>query len=418
MLNVIFSCFIELIYVYAPVNLTLSYFCYHRVNKLYFNVRFNQFTHVYTITYDRCCIFLKVCHPCAGGIGQSRGVLVDFPVFSIARMSAGVTYRLSYGGGKAPNESVSKVLDVIANNIHYYPSNAGPFSPVDRYSWCGKLAKMLGCNPEKYVYVTKVILDFCEKQVSRRLKEMSREKAGDDIPKTDLISYFREVTTKKKDKDENCGLTDETLYEGIGDVVRAGTSTATGILAWAVQYLAKYPDVQAELFQEVCNFTSAHGTHDDTVFGVKRDVLPKCAAVVYETMRVVSTLPFSKRRTLEDIEVFGYHIPEGTTVVLSGDSANMDEAIFPQAEEFHPWRFLKEDGSFDIEMSRDYLPFGVGKRRCPGEELGRHMLLSAVATLVYNFIFAESPSHPLPSEAAFGISVAPKPFKVVLERRC
>ncbi len=376
-----------------------------------FTDEFKQMVKYIGEVYDRAA---SDSHWQPGGRGKFDGCLVDFPVFAIARMSAGVTYRLSYGGGKAPDTNVSRILDIIADNIHHYPSNAGPLSAVDRYTWCKKIAKLLGCNPEKYEYITKVILDFCDKQVNRRLNELSHD---DESDKTDLTAYFREATTKKKSKDEMCGLTDETLYEGIGDVVRAGTSTATGILSWAVQYLAMCPDVQAEVYQEIKNFAEDNGTSDGAIFDIKRDSMPKCAAVVYEVMRVVSTLPYSKRRTLEDIELFGYTIPEGSTVVLSGDSANLDETVFPEPEEFRPWRFLRKDGSFSIEKNRDYLPFGVGKRRCPGEELGRNMLLSALATLVNNFVFAEHPKHPLPTEAAFGISIAPKPFKCILKKR-
>ncbi len=351
----------------------------------------------------------------SGETGETDACLVEFPVFAIARMNAGVTYRLSYGGGKAPDANISNILDDIAVNIHHYPSNAGPLSPVDRYSWSQRLVKHLGCNPERYQYITKTLVDFCDKQLYRRLKELGD---NDDMDKTDLTAYYRETaTTKKKSKDEMVGLNDVTLYEGIRDVMRTGSSTPTGILAWAVQYLAMHPDIQEEVYEEIRDYAEKNGSQGGAIFDVRREAMPKCAAVAYEVMRVVSTLPYSKRRTLEDIDVCGYTIPKGSTVVLNVDSTCKDASVFSEPEAFRPWRFLREDGSFNLDRSRDFLPFGVGKRRCPGEELGRNMLLSALATLIYNFSYGQDPSHTLPSQPAFGITVGPKPFKLLLKKR-
>ena len=340
---------------------------------------------------------------------------LGFPVKVLAKMAARVTYRLSYGGGETPTKETAQVLDSIASNIHHYAHNAGPCSPLDRYTWSSWIPRLLGCDPKRYESISNLILKFCNRQVSNRLQQLSQRL---ERPKRDLTAYFREVAVNLKAKDKTCGLTPETLYDGIGDVVRAGTSTATGILSWVVQYLAKYPDAQAEIFQEVSDGAGkAEAVHGDAVFGISREGFPKCASFVYEVMRVVSSLPYSKRRALGDVELFGFFIPQGTSLLLNSDSANMDERIFPQPEEFQPWRFLAEDGAFNLRLLREYVPFGVGKRRCPGEELARQLLLSTIATLTYNFVFREVPECPLPTSQVFGISIAPTPFTINVCRR-
>ncbi len=91
---------------------------------------------------------------------------------------------------------------------------------------------------------------------------------------------------------------------------------------------------------------------------------------------MTSLTPYLRWRVLEDIELFGYTVPKGTMVILNSDSAHMDSGAFPDPDYFRPWRFLSEDGSLDKELLNQYIPFGLGRRRCPGEDLGLQLVLS------------------------------------------
>ncbi|CAL9750647.1 unnamed protein product [Musa acuminata subsp. burmannicoides] len=88
--------------------------------------------------------------------------------------------------------------------------------------------------------------------------------------------------------------------------------------------------------------------------------------VIDETLRIVNIAFVSFRQATEDTYVNGYLIPKGWKVQLWYRSVNLDPHIYPDPKNFNPSRwdhFTPKAGSF--------LPFGLGSRLCPGNELAK-----------------------------------------------
>ena len=94
-----------------------------------------------------------------------------------------------------------------------------------------------------------------------------------------------------------------------------------------------------------------------------------------------------------------------------------DEEIYPNPHQFRPERFLKPDGSFNKEYIDKIPIFGLGKRRCIGQYLGRIELFYFLSDLITRFRFRAVSDH-LPSlEGSLGILWQPEDFVIIAEER-
>ncbi len=338
-----------------------------------------------------------------------------FPVASLAHSIARTMYRIAYGGGDPIDEDTSQLLEEIARNIGNYSRHSGPFSPLDRFPWWTRIPKMLGSDNMAFQHVAGLLKQVCSGAVHTREQELRSHDDDDSNP--DLMAYFYRVSLQLSHKDMETGLSSSILFEGLGDVLRAGTDTATALMSWTVQYLALYPGAQEEIAEEVKHLPAKNDGCGDVIITMTKENHPKSVSFLLETMRVVSLTPYIRRRPLVDIDLCGYTIPKGTPVILSADSTNMDPTVFPDPDSFRPWRFVADKGSLNTDLVNQHFPFGLGKRRCPGEDLGFQVALTQLFTLVQNFVFMPDPLFQLPAPTVFGINVNPAPFKLILKRR-
>lgn len=122
-------------------------------------------------------------------------------------------------------------------------------------------------------------------------------------------------------------------------------------------------------------------------------------------------------RAMVTTNLFGYIIPKGTIVMTSLYSIHMDSDYWGDPENFRPERFFEGDRKKNVP-EKNFAPFGYGKRRCLGESLARANYFYFFTALLHNFKVCRAEGEPEPSLKGFdGVTVSPKPFKVVLEYR-
>jgi cytochrome P450 len=184
---------------------------------------------------------------------------------------------------------------------------------------------------------------------------------------------------------------------------------------WAISELLKKPEVIAKATEEL-----------DRVIGRGRWVtekdmpsLPYVDAIVKETMRLHPVAPLLvPRLAREDTTVAGYDIPAGTRVLVSVWSIGRDPELWDAPEEFMPERFL--GSKLDVK-GQDYelLPFGSGRRMCPGYSLGLKVIQVSLANLLHGFTWSlpgGMTKEELSMEEIFGLSTPRKfPLEAVVE---
>lgn len=180
---------------------------------------------------------------------------------------------------------------------------------------------------------------------------------------------------------------------------------------WAISELLRKPEIFEKATEEL-----------DRVIGKDRWVdekdipsLPYVEAIVKETMRMHPVAPMLvPRYSREDIKIAGYDIPKDTRVLVNVWTIGRDPEIWDQPHEFIPERFI--GNNIDVKgHDFELLPFGSGRRMCPGYSLGLKVIQSSLANLLHGFNWklpVGMKAEDLNMEEIFGLST-PKKFPLV-----
>ncbi|XP_031384163.1 xanthotoxin 5-hydroxylase CYP82C4-like [Punica granatum] len=110
-------------------------------------------------------------------------------------------------------------------------------------------------------------------------------------------------------------------------------------------------------------------------------------AVVKETLRLYPAGPLSvPREAMEDCTIGGFHVPAGTCLLVNMWKMHRDPRIWSDPSEFRPERFMTTHESLDVKgRDFEYIPFGSGRRMCPGVSFALQVLHLALARLLHGF---------------------------------
>ncbi|THH20767.1 hypothetical protein EUX98_g8515 [Antrodiella citrinella] len=162
-----------------------------------------------------------------------------------------------------------------------------------------------------------------------------------------------------------------------------------------------FPEVQVKAQKEL-----------DAVLGPSRmpeyedkENLPYIAAIVDETLRwrPVAVLGGTPHAVTADDEYKGMFIPKGSTVYANLAGIMHDPEMFPSPDTFIPERFLPSSPLFSPRLATFDLPFGFGRRVCPGAHLARNSLFISIARLLWAF-------HIQPAVNKEGKEILPDPW--------
>lgn len=156
---------------------------------------------------------------------------------------------------------------------------------------------------------------------------------------------------------------------------------------------------------------------------VEESEIPQLAylrAIIKESLRLYSAAPLLvPHEATEDCNVCGYHIPKGTRLIVNAWKLHRDPRVWSNPEEFDPDRFLGKHASWDVLGHQfEIIPFGSGRRACPGMNMALQMLHLTFARLLQGFDMG-TPSN-APVDMTEGISFTmPKltPLQVELTPR-
>ncbi|NJM74222.1 MAG: cytochrome P450, partial [Scytonema sp. RU_4_4] len=227
-----------------------------------------------------------------------------------------------------------------------------------------------------------------------------------------LLKAASEIDSSEK---QTLGLTEELIVEAtVQEMMVTGRQPVVPILRWAILYMIAYPDIQAKIHQEL-----------DTVIGREQPIhyeertkLPFTQACIHEILRHAPAFPISiPRATTTDTTINGYFIPKNTSVAINLYSLTRDEHYWEEPEKFNPHRFLTESGEIREDLLDKYYPFGLGKRRCLAEHLGRLIIFSLLTNMMHKCKFESVAEEKLSFEGVPGAVVAPMPYKVTVKPR-
>uniref|UniRef100_A0A9L0KD03 Cytochrome P450 n=1 Tax=Equus asinus TaxID=9793 RepID=A0A9L0KD03_EQUAS len=232
-------------------------------------------------------------------------------------------------------------------------------------------------------------------------------------PPRDLTDAFQDEVEKAKGNPES-SFNDDNLRLVVADLFSAGMVTTSTTLAWALLLMILHPDVQRE---------PSMGEVDEVIGQARRPEMgdqarmPFTMAVVHEVQRFGDIIPLGvAHMTSRDIEVQGFLIPKGTTLITNLSSVLKDETVWKKPFRFHPEHFLDAQGRFVKQEA--FMPFSAGRRSCLGEPLARMELFLFFTCLLQRFSFSVPAGQPRPSDhGVFGFLVTPSPYQLCAEPR-
>lgn len=195
-------------------------------------------------------------------------------------------------------------------------------------------------------------------------------------------------------------------------MILGGTDTTTTMAEWTMAELMKHPEIMKKVQEELAEVVGMDGS-------VEEFHLPKLKyldAVVKETLRLHPALPLLVPRSpSETCTIGGYTIPKGSRIMINVGAIHTDPQFWENPLEFRPERFLNGPGNFDyMGKNFQYMPFGSGRRICPGIPLAEKMLMSVLASLLHSFEWKLPDGTELDLSDQFGIVVKKmKPLIVV-----
>ncbi|CAO2209643.1 unnamed protein product [Urochloa humidicola] len=176
-------------------------------------------------------------------------------------------------------------------------------------------------------------------------------------------------------------LTIGTIKAAIFDIYGAGSKTSAITLQWAMSELIRNPHVMKKAQAELRNILNGKPkvTEDDL------GELKYLKLVIKETLRLHPPAPLLiPRESRESCKVLGYDVPKGTTVLVNAWAIGRDPKHWEDADEFKPERFE----SFEVDYrgtNFEYIPFGAGRRICPGILFAQANIELVLASLLYHF---------------------------------
>ncbi|KAI0547518.1 cytochrome P450 [Xylaria curta] len=185
-------------------------------------------------------------------------------------------------------------------------------------------------------------------------------------------------------------FTDPELRDQLLTFLAAGHETTSSALTWACYLLAKYPNFQDILREEIRRALPDDLEIDQaTDLGSILEPLPYLNGIMNETLRLYPTVPLTMRQAIRDSNIAGQVIPKGVIVILSMWQMNRSPEVWgPEAGEFRPERWIaagKPNSNGGANSNYEFLTFLHGPRSCIGQGFAKAEMRCLLASMIRNF---------------------------------
>ncbi|KAI3495599.1 hypothetical protein L1887_37944 [Cichorium endivia] len=182
-------------------------------------------------------------------------------------------------------------------------------------------------------------------------------------------------------REQEFPITDDNIKAIFVNMFSGGTDTSAMTIEWAMTEMMRNPNVMEKAQNEVRE--AFKGKNKITESDLQDLVYLKY--VIKETLRLHPPLPLLlPRECREHWQIDGYDIPVKTKVIVNAFACAVDPEYWDDAECFKPERFDMSSVDF-MGTNFEFVPFGSGRRMCPGINFGLISIESPLAQMLYYF---------------------------------
>ncbi|CAL1379721.1 unnamed protein product [Linum trigynum] len=193
----------------------------------------------------------------------------------------------------------------------------------------------------------------------------------------DLMDVLLEVS---KNANAEMKITRGQIKAFFLDLFIAGTSTTADAMEWTMAELINHPDAFRRIREEINQQVGSRLVEEGDIPG-----LHYLEAVVKETLRLHPPAILAPRASHEACRIGGFDIPKGVAVAINIFSIMRDPEMWINPDEFRPERFIEQDGFLRGGGINGFVPFGGGRRKCPGSNMAFALICPTIAAMVQCF---------------------------------
>jgi cytochrome P450 len=188
----------------------------------------------------------------------------------------------------------------------------------------------------------------------------------------------------------------------------AGTDTTATTMEWAMSLILNHPAVLQKVKAEIDSQVGCERLINDLDLAK----LPYLRCVITETLRLYPILPLLVPHfSSTNCTVGGFHIPQGTILLLNAWSIHRDPKLWEEPTKFMPERFEATNGERE---GFKFIPFGIGRRACPGANMGTQVIALALGALIQCFDWERVGKEPIDMSPNLGFLMSKvKPLEAI-----
>ncbi|XP_027109769.2 cytochrome P450 76T24-like [Coffea arabica] len=217
------------------------------------------------------------------------------------------------------------------------------------------------------------LLDIIDGIIRRRVQERDASLAY--TRKNDFLETLLDLNQQNE-----AVLSYRSLKHFLLDLVIAGSETSSSTVEWVMAELLRSPEIKSKARDEIMEIVGK----SELVQESDISNLPYLQSLVKETFRLHPAAPLLGRKAESDTEIHGYMVPQNAEVMVNLWAMGRDPCLWPNPNLFLPERFMDRD--IDVKGNHfELLPFGTGRRICPGLPLAHRVVHVMVASLLHKF---------------------------------
>ncbi|CAN1291304.1 Cytochrome P450 71A1 [Linum perenne] len=291
----------------------------------------------------------------------------------------GVLKNLSQEGSSI---DLSDAISTFTNTVISRAAFGKTYQQNDSFPYLGWVDVLNGFD-SKVKRVSKEVSDFLDMVIDdhKLAMEMGDGDHDDDkfSERHDIVDILLRV---QKERELEFHFTDENIKATLLDMFAGGTDTIATTVEWVISELMKHPSIMKRAQEEVRRVVVGSCKSKIEEADISEMKYLKC--IIKETLRLHAPAPVSLRKTSAAVKLKGYDIPQGMMVMINLWAIMRDPEVWDTPEEFVPDRFLNDHVDFKGQTGK-FVPFGAGRRLCPGMNLALVEVELVAANLLYWF---------------------------------